>query len=403
MSDNELFKIPEEALKKIKTQEEFEDLIQRLYKQGVEALLKAEIKEHLGYPKYDPTGKNSGNSRNGFSRKTLKTNLGEVPLDVPRDRNSTFDPVVVPKHERMSAKIEHAIITMYTRGMTTRDIEATIKDIYGVAVSEGSISNITSAILEDIKEWQQRPLDPVYYVVWMDGIVVKVRQNGKVQGKTIYLMIGLKQNGRKEVLGMWISETESASFWLNVLTDIKARGVKDILIASTDNLTGIRQAIKSAFPQAITQLCVVHQIRNSTRYVVWKDRKQFLADLKSVYGAINREMAYDALEEFARKWGSKYGYAIKSWQNNWDELTAYFDYPEEIRRIIYTTNAIESLNSTIRKYTKAKTVFPDDQAALKAVYLAIANVEKKWTFPVRDWGAIINQLIIKFGDRCGVL
>jgi len=403
MSDNELFKIPEEALKKIKTQEEFEDYIQRLYKQGVEALLKAEIKEHLGYPKYDPTGKNSGNSRNGFSRKTLKTNLGEVPLDVPRDRNSTFDPVVVPKHERMSAKIEHAIITMYTRGMTTRDIEATIKDIYGVAVSEGLISNITSAILEDIKEWQQRPLDPVYYVVWMDGIVVKVRQNGKVQGKTIYLMIGLKQNGRKEVLGMWISETESASFWLNVLTDIKARGVKDILIASTDNLTGIRQAIKSAFPQAITQLCVVHQIRNSTRYVVWKDRKQFLADLKSVYGAINREMAYDALEEFARKWGSKYGYAIKSWQNNWDELTAYFDYPEEIRRIIYTTNAIESLNSTIRKYTKAKTVFPDDQAALKAVYLAIANVEKKWTFPVRDWGAIINQLIIKFGDRCGVL
>jgi len=403
MSDNELFKIPEEALKKIKTQEEFEDYIQRLYKQGVEALLKAEIKEHLGYPKYDPTGKNSGNSRNGFSRKTLKTNLGEVPLDVPRDRNSTFDPVVVPKHERMSAKIEHAIITMYTRGMTTRDIEATIKDIYGVAVSEGLISNITSAILEDIKEWQQRPLDPVYYVVWMDGIVVKVRQNGKVQGKTIYLMIGLKQNGRKEVLGMWISETESASFWLNVLTDIKARGVKDILIASTDNLTGIRQAIKSAFPQAITQLCVVHQIRNSTRYVVWKDRKQFLADLKSVYGAINREMAYDALEEFARKWGSKYGYAIKSWQNNWDELTAYFDYPEEIRMIIYTTNAIESLNSTIRKYTKAKTVFPDDQAALKAVYLAIANVEKKWTFPVRDWGSIINQLIIKFGDRCGVL
>ena len=403
MSDNELFKIPEEALKKIKTQEEFEDYIQRLYKHGVEALLKAEIKEHLGYPKYDPTGKNSGNSRNGFSRKTLKTNLGEVPLDVPRDRNSTFDPVVVPKHERMSAKIEHAIITMYTRGMTTRDIEATIKDIYGVAVSEGSISNITSTILEDIKKWQQRPLDPVYYVVWMDGIVVKVRQNGKVQGKTIYLMIGLKQNGRKEVLGMWISETESASFWLNVLTDIKARGVKDILIASTDNLTGIRQAIKSAFPQAITQLCVVHQIRNSTRYVVWKDRKQFLADLKSVYGAINREMAYDALEEFARKWGSKYGYAIKSWQNNWGELTAYFDYSEEIRRIIYTTNAIESLNSTIRKYTKAKTVFPDNQAALKAVYRAIANVEKKWTFPVRDWGSIINQLIIKFGDRCGVL
>ena len=403
MSDNELFKIPEEALKKIRTQKEFEDFFQQLYKQGVEALLKAEINEHLGYPKHDPAGKNSGNNRNGFSRKTLKTNLGEVPLEVPRDRNATFDPVVVPKHERMSAKIEHAIITMYSRGMTTRDIEATIKDIYGVEVSEGSISNITSAVLEDIKEWQQRPLDPVYFVVWMDGIVFKVRQNGKVQGKTIYLMIGLKQTGHKEVLGMWISETESASFWLNVLTDIKARGVKDILIASTDNLTGIRQAIKSAFPQAITQLCVVHQIRNSTRYVVWKDRKQFLTDLKNVYGAINREMASDALEEFARKWGSKYAYAIKSWRDNWDELTAYFDYPEEIRRIIYTTNAIESLNSTIRKYTKAKTVFPDDQAALKAVYLAIANVEKRWTMPIRDWGSVINQFIIKFEDRCGVL
>jgi len=403
MSENELFKIPEEALKKIKTQAEFEAYMQELYKQGVEALLKAEINEHLGYPKHDASGKNSGNSRNGFSKKTLKTNLGEVPLDVPRDRNSTFDPIVVPKHERMSAKIEHAIITMYSRGMTTRDIEDTIKDIYGIQVSEGSISNITGSVLQDIKEWQGRPLDPVYFVVWMDGIVVKVRQNGKVQGKTIYLVIGLKQSGLKEVLGMWINDTESASFWLNVLTDIKARGVKDILIASTDNLTGIRQAIRSAFPQTITQLCVVHQIRNSVRYVVWKDRKQFLSDLKNVYGAINKEMALDALEDFARKWGQKYAYAIKSWKDNWEELTAYFDYPQEIRRIIYTTNAIESLNSSIRKYTKTKTVFPDDQAALKAVYLAVANTEKKWTYPVRDWGSVINQLIIKFDDRCGVL
>jgi transposase-like protein len=303
----------------------------------------------------------------------------------------------------MSSKIEHAIITMYSRGMTTRDIEATIKDIYGVEVSEGSISNITSTILEDIKEWQQRPLDPVYFVVWMDGIVFKVRQNGKVQSKTIYIMIGLKHTGRKEVLGMWISETESASFWLNVLTDIKARGVKDILIASTDNLAGIRQAIKSAFPNTITQLCIVHQIRNSCKYVVWKDRKPFVADLKLVYGAINRDLAYQALDDFANKWGHKYAYAIKSWRDNWDELTAYFDYPQEIRKIMYTTNAIESLNSSIRKYTKTKTVFPDDQSVLKAVYLAVANVEKKWTFPVRDWGSVINQLIIKFGDRCGII
>jgi transposase-like protein len=403
MSEKELFKIPEEALKKIRTREEFESYFQELYKQGVEALLKAEIDEHLGYPKHDPSGKNSGNSRNGFSKKTLKTNLGEVPLDIPRDRNATFDPIVIPKHDRMSTKIEHAIITMYSRGMTTRDIEATIKDIYGVEVSEGSISNITSTILEDIKEWQQRSLDPVYFVVWMDGIVFKVRQNGKVQSKTIYLMIGLKQTGRKEVLGMWISETESASFWLNVLTDIKSRGVKDILIASTDNLAGIRQAIKSAFPNTITQLCIVHQIRNSCKYVVWKDRKQFVTDLKLVYGAINRDMAYEALDDFAKKWGSKYAYALKSWRDNWDELTAYFDYPQEIRKIMYTTNAIESLNSSIRKYTKTKTVFPDDQSVLKAVYLAVANIEKKWTFPVRDWGSVINQLIIKFGDRCGIV
>ena len=403
MSEKDLFRIPEEALKKIRTREEFESYFQELYKQGIESLLKAEIDEHLGYPKHDPSGKNSGNNRNGFSKKTLKTNLGEVPLDIPRDRNATFDPIVVPKHDRMSSKIEHAIITMYSRGMTTRDIEATIKDIYGVEVSEGSISNITSTILEDIKEWQQRPLDPVYFIVWMDGIIFKIRQNGKVQNKTIYLMIGLKQTGRKEVLGMWISESESASFWLNVLTDIKARGVKDILIASTDHLAGIKQAIKSAFPNTITQLCVVHQIRNSCKYVVWKDRKQFIADLKLVYGAINRDMAYEALNDFAQRWQHKYAYAVKSWRDNWDELTAYFDYPHEIRRIMYTTNAIESLNSSIRKYTKTKTVFPDDQSALKAVYLAVANIEKKWTFPVRDWGSVINQLIIKFDDRCGIV
>jgi putative transposase len=403
MKDDELFKIPEEALRKIKTHKEFDDYFQELYKQGIQAFLKAEIDEHLGYAKHDSSGKNSGNSRNGYSGKTLKTNLGEIPLDVPRDRNATFEPVIVPKHQRISAKIEQAIITMYSRGMTVRDIEETIREMYGVEVSEGSISNITNAVLENVKEWQQRPLETVYFVVWMDGIVFKVRQNGRIQGKTIYLMIGLRHDGHKEVLGMWINETESASFWLNVLTDIKARGVKDILITCTDNLTGIRQAIQAAFPQTISQLCVVHQIRNSIRYVVWKERQQFLSDLKLVYGAINKEMAYDALEKFANKWGAKYGYAIKSWQRNWEELTAYFDFPLEIRKIIYTTNTIESLNSTIRKYTKTKTVFPDDSSAQKAVYLAIANIQKQWTKSLPKWGMLINQFIIKFGDRCGVI
>lgn len=396
------FKIPDEALKKIKSQSELDDFFSDLYKQAVEGMLKAEMKEHLGYEKHQARDKPGDNSRNGFSKKTLKTNIGDIPLDVPRDRESSFDPVIVPKHQRMSARIEQAIITLYSRGMSTRDIEATVKEIYGVELSEGTVSNITNSIIENIKEWQQRPLEEVYFVVWMDGIVVKIRHNGKVQGKTIYLIIGLRKDGLKEVLGMWISETESASFWMNVLTDLKARGVEDILIACTDNLAGIRQAINAVFPETVTQLCVVHQIRNSTRYVVWKERKQFMADLKLVYGAINKEAASDALQEFEKKWGSKYGYAIKSWKDNWEELTAYFDYPIEIRKIIYTTNAIESLNSGVRKYTKTKTVFPDDQSALKAVYLAVNNVQQKWTMPIQSWGIIINQFIIKFGDRCQI-
>jgi transposase-like protein len=274
--------------------------------------------------------------------------------------------------------------------------------MYGIELSEGTVSNITNTIIENIKQWQQRPLESVYFVVWMDGIVIKVRSNGKVQGKTIYLIIGLRQDGLKEVLGMWISETESASFWMNVLTDLKARGAEDILLACTDNLAGIKQAINAVYPNTVTQLCVVHQIRNSARYVTWKERKQFMADLKCIYGAINKEAAYSALEDFAAKWGSKYGYAIKSWKDNWEELTAFFEYPMEIRKIIYTTNTIESLNSSIRKYTKIKTVFPDDQSALKAVYLAISNIQQKWTMPIKDWGMIVNQFIIKFEDRCRI-
>jgi transposase-like protein len=396
------FQIPEEALRKIKSQTELDDFFHGLYKQAVEGMLKAEMDEHLGYQKHQSKDKAGDNSRNGYSNKSLKTNIGNIPLEVPRDRESSFDPVIVPKHQRMSARIEQAIITLYSRGMSTRDIEATVKDIYGIELSEGTVSNITNTILESIKQWQQRPLESVYFVVWMDGIVIKVRSNGKVQGKTIYLIIGLKQDGLKEVLGMWISDTESASFWMNVLTDLKARGAEDLLIACTDNLAGIRQAINAVYPKTVTQLCVVHQIRNSARYVTWKERKQFMADLKLVYGAINKEAAYGALEDFAAKWGSKYGYAIKSWKDNWEELTSYFDYSMEIRKIIYTTNAIESLNSSIRKYTKTKTVFPDDQSALKAVYLAVSNIQQKWTMPIKDWGMIVNQFIIKFEDRCRI-
>jgi transposase-like protein len=379
MEDDVQFEIPEEQLKKMKTQAELDSYISKLYKQAVQTMLKAEMDEHLGYKKHEPAGNNTGNSRNGISAKTLKTDIGNIPLDVPRDRNSSFDPVIVPKHQRMSAKIEQSIITMYSKGMSTRDIEDTIQDIYGVKVSESSVSSITAAVLEDIKQWQQKPLDAVYYIIWMDGIVMKVRHNGRVINKTIYLIIGINQHGYKEVLGMWISETESASFWLSALNDLKSRGVEDVLITCTDNLSGIKQAIKAIFPGAVSQLCIVHQIRNSCKYVVWKERKSFSADLKLIYGAPNRQMAEDALQDFAAKWGHKYGYAVKSWKENWDHLTAYFDYPQEIRTLIYTTNPIESLNSTIRKYTRSKTVFPDDQAALKAVFLAVSNVQKKWT------------------------
>lgn len=402
MEEENQFSIPDDALKKIKTQSELDDFFQKLYKQAIENMLKAEMENHLGYKKHEKAEKDSKNSRNGYSNKTLKTNIGNIPLDMPRDRDSSFEPKVIPKHQRMSTRIEQAIITMYSKGMSTRDIEDTVKDIYGIEVSESSVSSITGAVIEDIKQWQTRQLNEQYYVIWLDGIVFKVRQNGKVSNKTIYIIIGLNGDGMKEVLGLWISETESASFWVNVLTDLKARGVQDVLIACTDNLAGINQAIKAVFPETTTQLCIVHQIRNSCKYVVWKERKQFSVDLKTVYGAINRQAAADALIEFEKKWGNKYGYAVKSWQNNWDQLTAFFDFPMEIRRLIYTTNIIESLNSNIRKYTKVKTVFPDDQSVLKSVYLAISNIQKKWSMPIRDWGMILNQFIIIFEDRCQI-
>ena len=321
----------------------------------------------------------------------------------PEIAGGEFDPKVVPKHEsRLSDEIAEVIIGLYSRGMSTTDIQEQIEQIYGVQVDSTSVSIITNSMMESIKEWQNRPLEEVYFVVWMDGISIKIRHNGKVVNKTVYLVIGLTQEGKKQVLGMWISETESASFWMTVLTELKARGVKDILIASTDNLSGFTEAIKGVFPLADTQLCIVHQVRNSLRYVVWKDKKEFAADMKEIYHAATLQAAEQALENFEKKWNHKYTYAVRSWRNNWVELTQFFDYPLEIRKIVYTTNVIESLNRGIRKYTKTKSVFPHDQAALKAVYLAIANIEKKWTLPIRDWGMILQQFLIKFEDRCRI-
>lgn len=393
--------LPKDFFKQFKNKEEFQSFFNDLFKQGVEEMLQAELDQHLGYEKYAKEGRNSGNSRNGsFSKKVKTDSLGDMVLNIPRDRNAEFSPQLISKGQRMSDRLEEAIIGMYSRGMTTSDISEQVKQVYGVDVSEGTISNVTARINEHVKEWQARPLEPVYYVVWMDGIMLRIKHGGKFINKCIYLVIGLKKDGLKEVLGMWTAETESASFWLSVLTDLKARGVEDILIACTDNLKGFTEAIEGVFPGTVTQLCIVHQIRNSCRYVVWKDRKQFCADLKGVYGAPTRDAAKQALHSFAGKWEAKYRYAIQSWQNNWENLTSYFDFPVEIRKIIYTTNVIENLNRGIRKYTKSKVQFPDDQAAEKAVYLAILNIEKKWSMTLQNWGLVLHQFVTIFENRC---
>jgi transposase-like protein len=371
-----------------------------LYARAMEQMIEGEMDSHLGYTKHSPEGINSGNSRNGKTSKKIKTTLGEVALEIPRDRNSTFEPVLIPKRSRTVEGIEEIVISLYARGMSVRDIELQIRDIYGYTISDATISNITAKVQSHITEWQSRPLSSVYFVVWMDGIVFKVRQNGKVINKTIYLAVGLNTDGHKEVLGMWLGENESAAFWMSVLTDLRARGVEDILITSTDNLKGFTEAITSIFPQSITQICIVHQIRNASRYVVWKDKRKFANDLKLVYKAPNKELAWAALENLDSTWGKKYPYAIKSWKTNWSELSHFFDFPLEIRTMIYTTNIIENLNGKIRKYTNAKMMFPDDQSVLKMVFLALREITRKWTAPISNWNLVINQFINIFGERC---
>ncbi len=393
--------LPKDFFKQFKSKEEFHSFFNELFKEGVQEMLKAELDAHLGYEKHSKDGYGTGNSRNGSYPKTIKTeSLGDIVLNIPRDRNGEFEPQLIPKGQRMSEKLEEAITGMYSRGMTTSDISNQVKEIYGVDVSEGTISNVTNRIIEHVKEWQNRPLESVYFTVWMDGIMLKVKHNGKYTNKCVYIVIGLKNDGMKEVLGMWIAETESAAFWLTVLTELKARGVEDILIACTDNLKGFTQAITGVFPQTVTQLCIVHQIRNSCKFVVNKDKKEFCADLKDIYSAPNLETAEKALLSMDIKWGTKYKYAIKSWQENWANLTAFYDYPMEIRKLIYTTNTIENLNRGIRKYTKTKVQFPDDNSALKAVYMAIKNIEKAWTVKILYWGLILHQFLTIFENRC---
>lgn len=391
-----------EFLKQFKDSGELNSFMEQLYARAMEQMLEGEMDSHLGYEKHSPEGINTGNSRNGKASKKVKTTLGEIDLEVPRDRNSSFEPILIPKRSRKVEAIEDMIISLYARGMTVRDIEAQIREVYGYNISDSTISNVTAKVNTLITEWQSRPLSSVYFVVWMDGIVFKVRQNGKVINKTIYLAVGLNSEGHKEMLGMWLGENESASFWMNVLTDLRSRGVDDILITSTDNLKGFTEAITSIFPQSVTQICVVHQIRNASRYVVWKDKKQFAADLKTVYTAASRELAWEALENLEIKWGKKYPHAIKSWKSNWTALSHFFDFPLEIRTMIYTTNIIENLNGKIRKYTNAKMSFPDDASVLKSVYLALREITRKWSFPVRNWSLVVNQFINIFGERCKI-
>lgn len=389
--------LSEEFLKQFKTGEELFSFLGQLQKRGVEAVLEGELDSHLGYEKH---GESSGeNARNGHGKKKLRNQYGEMEIQVPRDRKGSFEPVLVPKRKNIADGVEGIIISLYARGMSVSDIEEQIKDLYNFDISTSAISRITERVVQDVAVWQSRPLESVYCIVWMDGIVFKVRENSRVIDKTIHIAIGLRMDGRKEVLGLWLGKNESASFWLSILTDLKARGVQDILITATDNLKGFTEAIRSVFPESTKQICIVHQIRNACRFVAWKDRKAFTADMREIYTAPNREAARIALDQLQAKWANKYGYAIKSWKDNWEELTTFLAFPLEIRKIIYTTNIIENLNGKIRKYTRNKLSYPSDEAVMKSVFLAVQEVTKKWTMPIRDWGMILNQFMILFENR----
>lgn len=384
-------------LKQFKNGEELFGFLTQIQKRGIEQILEGELDAHLGYEKNDNSAGN--NYRNGHSSKKIKNSFGEAQIQVPRDRDSSFNPMLVPKRKGMAEGIENIIISLYAKGMSVSDIEEQVKELYGFEVSTSAISRITERVTQDISAWQNRPLESVYCVVWMDGIVFKVRENSRVIDKTIYIAIGLRTDGKKEVMGLWLGKNESASFWLSVLTDMRTRGVKDVLITATDNLKGFTEAIQSTFPTTTKQICIVHQIRNACKYVSWKERKQFSADMKHIYNAPNRDAAEQALNNLEAKWNSKYSYAIKSWRNNWQELTAFLDFPVEIRTIIYTTNIIENLNGKIRKYTKNKLSYPNDEAVMKSVYLAVNQATKRWSMPIRNWGTILNQFMIIFEDR----
>ena len=375
-------------------------LLKQLTRRFYSRALDAEMDEHLGYKKNDNAGDNSGNSRNGYTTKTVITEDNDtIEIQVPRDRNSTFDPVIIPKHEKRTPLFNVQIISMYSFGMSTRDIQRHLQQVYGVEVSPETISNITESVMADVREWQNRPLEKTYPILFLDALRVNSRQDGKNINKALYVALAINWEGRKEVLGLWLSDTEGAKFWMSVLTDIKNRGVEDILIACMDGLTGFPDAVKAVFPNTHIQHCIVHMIRNSTKFVSYKDLKAVCRDLKEIYSAINAESGHEALEEFGKKWNNKYPMIQASWERNWNDLIEFFNYPKDIRRAIYTTNAIESLNFSLRKVTRNKSSFPDDNSIYKVMYLAIKNASARWTMPIKDWGLAVNQFAILFDGR----
>jgi putative transposase len=374
-------------------------LLKQLTKALLERAMKAELTEHLGYDKHDPVGNNSGNSRNGVTIKTLKGDFGAMALETPRDRQGTFEPKMISKGQTRFTGFDDKIISMYSRGMSTREIQGHLEEIYKVEVSPALISTVTDAVMDEVKAWQNRPLEAVYAIVYLDALVVKIRDGGHVRNRAIYVVIGVNMQGHKEVLGLWAGQAEGAKFWLQVLTELQNRGVTDILIACVDGLTGFPEAIAAVFPRTEVQLCLVHQVRSSLNYVSWKQRKAVAADLRPIYQASTVGAAELALEAFAVKWDATYPTISQAWRRNWDHLTPFFAYPADIRKVVYTTNAVESLNMSLRKVIKTRGSFPTEEAALKLLYLGLTHIVKKWTMPVQDWKAALQRFAILHGDR----
>lgn len=391
--------LAKELAKDSRTVEDIHNKLKELFRDSLQEILEAEMAEHLGYDKHSPDGNNTGNSRNGYSKKTIKSKYGPAEIAIPRDRNAEFEPQIVKKHETTANAIEEQIIGMYAKGMSTRDIEEQMRDIYGIDVSPSLVSRVTDKIMPEVAEWQSRPLEKVYAVVFLDAIHFKVRKDNRIINKAAYSVLGVNLAGQKDILGIWVGESESASFWLNVCNELKNRGVSDVLIACKDGLSGFSEAIAAVFPRTEIQLCVIHQIRNSLRYVSYKEQKAIMADLKKVYQALTLEEAEVAFAAFKEKWGKKHTAVIRSWENNWLELTTYFKYPYDIRRMIYTTNIIEGYHRQLRKVTKTKTAYPTDDALRKIIYLATLDASKKWTMPIRNWTDCISQLAIYFDGR----